>query len=145
MTDPRVSQKDLDAMLSRGVLFSFLWLAGFGSLYALRCGFRARRMILSSDGALIGWGRTWWCLVVGALGVLFWFPIFIVGIINNLRKIQNGSLRTNGPLSNTHMKLMSRSAAVRAGAVPSYGAPQPTSVSTMSRTSCVSCPEPQEE
>jgi hypothetical protein len=85
MIEPHVGQEQLDRILSRGILFSILWLMGFGSLYAFWCGLRARRMIRASAGALTGGGRAWWCLIVGALGMLVWFPIFAVGIFNNLR------------------------------------------------------------
>ncbi len=84
MTDATPDQEQLDRILSRGVLFSIVWILGFGSLYAFLCGLRARRMIQASGGALTGRGRAWWCLIVGALGMLVWFPIFAVGIINNL-------------------------------------------------------------
>jgi len=85
MTDATPDQEQLDRILSRGVLFSIVWIMGFGSLYAFRCGLRARRMIQVSGGALTGRGRAWWCLIVGALGMPVWFPIFAVGIFNNLR------------------------------------------------------------
>ena len=85
MTDSNPTQDKLDAILSRGVLFSILWLMGFGSLYAFRCGLRSRRMIQASGGSLRGQGRTWWCLIVGGLGMAIWFPIIAVGIFNNLR------------------------------------------------------------
>ena len=85
MTDAPKDQEQLDRILSRGILFSILWLMGFGSLYACWCGLRARRMIRASGGALIGRGRAWWCLIVGAFGMLVWFPVFAVGIFNNLR------------------------------------------------------------
>jgi hypothetical protein len=84
MTAP-ASQDQFDAMLSRGVLFSILWLMGFGSVYPFLCGLRARRMIRGSSGALTGLGKTWWCLIVGGVGMIIWFPLIAVGIINNLR------------------------------------------------------------
>jgi len=85
MTAAVTDQEQLDGMLVRGVVFSILWLMGFGSLYAFLCGLRARRMIRSSGGALVGSGKTWWCLIAGGIGMAIWFPIIVVGIINNLR------------------------------------------------------------
>jgi len=58
---------------------------GFGSLYAFISGVRARRMIRESGGALVGSGKTWWCLVAGGIGMAIWFPIILVGILNNVR------------------------------------------------------------
>ena len=78
-------QDQLDTILSRGVVFSIVWIMGFGSLYAFICGLRARRMIRASAGTLKGQGRMWWCLIAGFVGMLVWFPIFAVGVINNLR------------------------------------------------------------
>jgi hypothetical protein len=85
MTDSTYDQDQLDKILSRGVVFSILWLMGFGSLYAFQCGLRARRMIQASAGALRGQGRTWWCLIIGGIGMAIWFPVIVVGIVNNLR------------------------------------------------------------
>ena len=85
MNDSILSQDQLDSLLMRGVLFSIVWLMGFGSLYAFWCGIRARRMIRASNGALTGSGKAWWCLVVGGIGMVVWFPIIIVGVANNLR------------------------------------------------------------
>jgi hypothetical protein len=44
-----------------------------------------RRIIRASGGALKGMKRAWWCLIVGAIGMVAWFPILAVGIYNNLR------------------------------------------------------------
>jgi hypothetical protein len=85
MNDSILEQDQLDTLLMRGVLFSIFWLMGFGSLYAFWCGIRARRAIRASGGALKGRGKTWWCLVVGAIGMAVWFPIIIVGVANNFR------------------------------------------------------------
>ena len=79
------TQDELDTILNRGVLFSIVWIMGFGSLYAFVSGVRARRMIRESGGALSGSGRTWWCLIVGGIGMAIWFPIILVGILNNVR------------------------------------------------------------
>jgi hypothetical protein len=77
-------QEEIDKLLRRGILFSFLWLAGFGSLYAFMCGVKARRFVKESGGALYGGARIWWCLVVGAAGMMIWFPIILIGVMNNV-------------------------------------------------------------
>jgi len=74
----------VDHLLRRGILFSIVWLAGFGSLYAFVNGLRARKIIKGSNGLLKGNFRVWWCFVMGGVGMLVWFPLFIVGIFNNL-------------------------------------------------------------
>ena len=85
MPGPVIDQESLDGLLARGILFSILWLMGFGSLYAFISGLRARRIIRSSGGALVGIRKAWWCLIVGGIGVAVWFPIIVVGIANNIR------------------------------------------------------------
>ncbi|MBB3706145.1 hypothetical protein [Aminobacter aminovorans] len=45
ISDLTVEQARLDSMLTRGIVFSIVWLAGFGSCYALYQGIRARRML----------------------------------------------------------------------------------------------------
>ena len=85
MTTPPPDQDQLDGILSRGVVFSIVWIMGFGSLYAFICGLRARRMIRGSGGTLKGKGRMWWCLIVGLAGMLVWFPLFAIAVINNVR------------------------------------------------------------
>jgi hypothetical protein len=83
--DNRVQQK-VDSLLKTGIVLSILWLAGIGSLIALVSGLRAKRLIAQSEGAAIGMGRVWWCVVVGGLGVAIWLPIILVSVINNLNK-----------------------------------------------------------
>jgi hypothetical protein len=78
----RMSQASVNAMLRSGVVFSIIWLAGLGSLFAFIQGLRALRMIRAADGALRGTGRAWWCLVVGGTGMLIWFPLLLGGIAN---------------------------------------------------------------
>jgi hypothetical protein len=82
--DYKKLQNHVDHLLRRGILFSLLWLAGFGSLYAFINGLRARKLIKQSNGFLKGNGKVWWCLIMGAFGILVWSPIYIIGIYNNL-------------------------------------------------------------
>jgi len=84
MNDGTVTQRDVDQLLQRGVIFSLVWLMGFGSLIAVRSGIRAKRMIEQSNGAASGMGRVWWCLIVGGLGIVIWAPIVVIAIVNNI-------------------------------------------------------------
>jgi hypothetical protein len=77
-----MTQGQVDRNLQLGVILSVLWLAGIGSLFATIFGFRALKAIDASHGTLVGSGRAWWCLVVGGLGIFFWFPIIIVSVVN---------------------------------------------------------------
>ena len=78
------AQRQIDAVLRRGIIFSIVWLAGIGSIIAIFSGLKAKKLIaqLGVEGA--GMGRVWWCLIVGGVGLLVWGPIIIMGIINNL-------------------------------------------------------------
>jgi hypothetical protein len=71
----------LDRMLTRGVVYSIIWLAGLGSCYALYQGIMARRM-LRANPALEGQGRAWWCIIAGGIGALTLFAILAIGIFN---------------------------------------------------------------
>ena len=75
-------QVRVDSLLRWGIVFSLVWLAGLGSLIAFVLGMRARTLIRRWGGGLIGSRRAWWCLIVGAVGMLIWFPIWIIGTIN---------------------------------------------------------------
>ena len=76
-----VEQTRLNRMLTRGVVFSVIWLAGFGSSYALYQGLLARRMI-KLNPMLQGNGRAWWCILAGGLGVAVLCAVVGVGIFN---------------------------------------------------------------
>jgi hypothetical protein len=78
-----MTQDQIDRSLKWGIVFSIFWLVGLGSLYALVQGLRARKAIARSEGILVGTGKAWWCIIAGGFGVLWWFPIFVMGIINN--------------------------------------------------------------
>ena len=67
--------------LRTGIVYSIVWLAGFGSSYALYQGLRARRMIKLNPG-LEGNGRAWWCIIAGGLGVAVLCTIAGIGIFN---------------------------------------------------------------
>ena len=78
-------QNETDRLLRRGIFFSFFWLAGFGSLYAVILARKAKRIINENRGEITGIGKVWFCYILGSIGMLIWFPIFITMILNNLR------------------------------------------------------------
>lgn len=77
-------QRDVNRYLKRGVVYSILWLFGFGSLYSLHCALAARRIIIASGGRLTGTRRVWWCFLVGGFGVSFWGMILVTMVVNSL-------------------------------------------------------------
>jgi formate-dependent nitrite reductase membrane component NrfD len=77
------AQRRVDDLLRWGVVFSIFWLMGVGSLIAVVCGIKAKR-IVEMAGAKPP-GRVWWCLIVGTLGLAVWIPMVLIGIVNNLR------------------------------------------------------------
>lgn len=83
--DLTVEQARLNKMLTRGVVFSIIWLAGFGSAYALYQGILAQRMIKLSP-ALRGNGLAWWCIIVGGLGTAVLCAIVGIGIFNAMTR-----------------------------------------------------------
>lgn len=83
MEDHALEQEKIDSLLKWGIVFSIIWLAGFGSLISFRNGYKAKRMIENNQG-LVGKGRVWWCFIIGGFGFILWMPIVIIGVINNL-------------------------------------------------------------
>ncbi len=77
-------QLKVNHLLKWGLVFSIFWLAGIGSLVAIVLARKAHQLISQSDGKVIGKGRVWWCYIVGGLGIIFWFPIIIAGIVNHI-------------------------------------------------------------
>jgi|GEM_PF-6363092 len=65
-------QRQVNKLLTRSLVFSFYWLLGFGSLYAIYCAWQARRIIHESEFALRGSRKSIVCLVLGGLGLSFW-------------------------------------------------------------------------
>lgn len=70
-------QIKVSKILSRGFIFSIVWLAGIGSLIAFISGLQARQMINRSGGEIGGLKLAWWCIIVGALGMII-FPLVII-------------------------------------------------------------------
>ena len=68
--------------LKWGIVFSIFWIAGIGSIWAVLSGLTANRAINSSNGTLVGKGKALWCIIVGAIGLILWVPILIIGFVN---------------------------------------------------------------
>jgi hypothetical protein len=63
-------------LLSRGFIFSLVWMGGLGSLVAFIYGLKARRIIRQSKGELAGIKLAWWCIIVGGAGMII-LPVLI--------------------------------------------------------------------
>ncbi|OUT62028.1 MAG: hypothetical protein CBB70_16100 [Planctomycetaceae bacterium TMED10] len=61
-------QCHVNSLLIRGIVFSVIWILGFGSAYSVFLAFQAWRIIRRSKGAVRGMGRVWWCFIVGGIG-----------------------------------------------------------------------------
>jgi len=70
-------QIKVSKILSRGFIFSIVWLAGIGSLIAFISGLQARKIINRSNGEIIGLKMAWWWIIVGALGMII-LPITVI-------------------------------------------------------------------
>lgn len=70
-------QIKVSKILSRGFVFSIVWLAGIGSLIAIISGIQALRLIKKSQKEIVGTKMAWWCIIVGSLGILFMSYYFI--------------------------------------------------------------------
>lgn len=64
-------------ILSRGFVFSIVWLGGIGSLIAFISGLQARRLINKSNGEIGGIKMAWWCIIAGLVGMIG-FPLLII-------------------------------------------------------------------
>lgn len=80
-------QRGIDAMLRWGIVFSFFWFGGIGSLFALGAGWKARRLILASGNTLEGRFKAWWCMVAGGIGLLICLTVAGIGLFNNLQAV----------------------------------------------------------
>ena len=69
-------QIKVSKLLSRGFIFSIVWLAGIGSLIAFVSGIRGLRIIKKSKGEIVGLKMAWWCIIVGAFGMIF-LPLYV--------------------------------------------------------------------
>jgi hypothetical protein len=66
--------------LSRGFIFSIVWMGGIGSLIAFLSGLKARKMICESNGVIHGIRMAWWCIIIGGLGMVG-LPLAIISVI----------------------------------------------------------------
>lgn len=73
-------QIKVSKILSRGFVFSLLCMGGVGSLIAFISGLKARKLIRQSEEELAGIRMAWWCIVVGALGMVFG-PIAVISVV----------------------------------------------------------------
>ena len=70
-------QVRVSKMLGVGFVLSITGLAGVGSLVAVVLGWKVRRIINESPGKLNGRFMAWWCIVVGALGVIGMTTVYV--------------------------------------------------------------------
>lgn len=70
-------QVKVSKILSRGFVFSIVWLGGIGSLIAFISGLQAMRIIDKSKGQIGGIKMAWWCIIVGLLGMIG-LPLLII-------------------------------------------------------------------
>ncbi len=70
-------QVKVSRILSRGFIFSIVWLAGLGSLIALISGLQAKKIINQSNGEIVGAKMAWWCIIVGTIGLIAFPFVFI--------------------------------------------------------------------
>jgi uncharacterized membrane protein YdcZ (DUF606 family) len=77
-------QVKVSKMLGMAFVLSITSIFGVGSLVALILGWKALRLIQSSNGAIGGRAMAWWCILAGALGALIITPLTIAGIIKHL-------------------------------------------------------------
>jgi hypothetical protein len=78
-------QINVSKLLSRGFIFSVVWLGGIGSFLALLYGLRARKVINQSDREIVGIKMAWWCIIVGAMGTAVMPPLLISIVVNQLK------------------------------------------------------------
>lgn len=79
-------QREVKSLLTRGVVYSILWLAGFGSIYSIYCASKARRLITASHGEVRGMGRVRWCFIVGGFGVLLLLMVLVAMVWDSVRQ-----------------------------------------------------------
>lgn len=80
-TDIKIIKK-VGKLLKIGIIFSILWLGGIGSIISVICGRKASYLI-SEHKLKYGRGGVLWCLIIGWLGIIIWFPI-LLSIFKNI-------------------------------------------------------------
>jgi len=71
------TQVKVSRILSRGFVFSLVWLGGIGSLIAVISGLQARYLIKKSNKQIGGIKMAWWCIIVGLVGMVL-APLLII-------------------------------------------------------------------
>jgi hypothetical protein len=77
-----VLQIKVSKILSRGFVFSIVWMGGIGSLIAFLSGLKARKIIRESNGVIHGMKMAWWCIIIGGLGMIV-LPLLIISVIQS--------------------------------------------------------------
>lgn len=67
-------------MLGVGFACSLLGVGGITSVVAIVIGLKARRIIKASNGELVGLDMAWWCILIGALGLLL-LPLMLYTLL----------------------------------------------------------------
>jgi hypothetical protein len=78
-------QVRVSKMLGVGFACSLLGAAGIASAVALIIGLRARSIIKESNNDIVGIRMAWWCIIVGALGLLT-LPLFALYLLLNYQR-----------------------------------------------------------
>jgi hypothetical protein len=76
------ARAEVRRLLGRGVVFSIIWIAGFGSAFSIYCANKAHRIIRRHNGELPGMLRIYWCYLVGGFGVLVVCTVITAALVN---------------------------------------------------------------
>jgi hypothetical protein len=79
------TQRYVNRLLSRAVIFSIIWVFGIGSFYSVYQAARAHRIIRESKGTIRGLTSVWWCYINGGFGVVLFTGVLLVMIYNALQ------------------------------------------------------------
>jgi low affinity Fe/Cu permease len=78
-------QRYVNRLLSRGVIFSIIWVFGIGSFYSVYLASKAHRIIGESQGRIRGLTSVWWCYINGGIGVVLFTMVLVVMVYNSLQ------------------------------------------------------------
>jgi hypothetical protein len=82
MFDQRAQQSEVNALLARALVFSFIWLPGLGSLYSIILARQAHRIIKAPNGRLDGMVRVWWCYLFGGFCIILMLSVVVTVSLN---------------------------------------------------------------